>query len=89
MTDRELRRMSRSELIEILYQQKKIEEELRRELKEVSEKLESREMKIRKAGSIAEAAISIPGGMGRPEGAESAMPLHGFGISGEHDHRRP
>lgn len=61
MTDKELRRMSRQELVEIIYQQKKVEEALRKRLEAAEKKLNDREIKISNAGSIAEAALALNG----------------------------
>lgn len=59
MTDRELRKLSRSDLLELLLQQAKELEQLREELQDAREQLESREIKIARAGSIAEAALQL------------------------------
>lgn len=59
MTDRELRRLSRQELVELLYQKEKENQELRRALTEAQEALHDRELHLRKAGSIAEAALAL------------------------------
>ena len=59
MTDKELKKLSRAELLEILVEQSKEMEELRSELAEVKEQLNSREIKLGKAGSIAEAALGL------------------------------
>lgn len=59
MTDKELRKLSRAELLDVLLEQSKEMEELRSELAEVKEKLNSREIKLGKAGSIAEAALGL------------------------------
>jgi hypothetical protein len=59
MTDKELRKLSRLELLEILVAQSKQMEELQTELAIAQERLSTRELKINKAGSIAEAVISL------------------------------
>lgn len=59
MTDRELRRMSRSELLEMLIMQMKENEELKKRLEEVENELESRRITASEAGSIAEAALRL------------------------------
>ncbi len=56
---KELKRMSRQELIEIIYDMKKTEIALRKELEEAQEKLLDRQLRVETAGSIAEAALSI------------------------------
>jgi hypothetical protein len=59
MTDKDLRKLSRLELLEILVAQSKQMEELQTELEIANERLHTRELKINKAGSIAEAVISL------------------------------
>lgn len=59
MTDKELKKFSRAELLEILLEQSKEMEKLKSELAEVREQLNSREIKLGKAGSIAEAALGL------------------------------
>ena len=59
MTDKELRRLSRQELIELLYDTEKENRRLRQELAAAQEALASRELHLRKAGSIAEAALAL------------------------------
>jgi hypothetical protein len=59
MMDKELRRLSRLELLELLVVQSKQVEELQMKLAEVEDKLSRRELKIKKAGSIAESVVSL------------------------------
>lgn len=59
MTDKELRRISRGDLIEIIYQYQQRERELTTENTALKASLEARTTKIAKAGSIAEAALSL------------------------------
>lgn len=59
MTDKEFKRLRRSDLIDIIYEYQKNEEKMAAEIKELKEKLEAQEMKISKAGSIAEAVVSL------------------------------
>jgi hypothetical protein len=59
MTDKELRKLSRLELLELLVAQSQQMDELQTELALTQEKLSNRELKISKAGSIAEAVISL------------------------------
>lgn len=61
MTDKELRRLNRADLVDIICQMKQTEEQLRQQLEEANEALASRELKIQQAGSIAQAAISVNG----------------------------
>lgn len=59
MTDKEVRRLKRSELLEILVEQKKEIERLEKSLEEAEQKLHSREIMLQQAGSIAQAALQL------------------------------
>ena len=59
MTDKELHKLSRSELLEIMVEQQKEIERLQTELDQAKSLIESRKMLMRKAGSIAEASLRI------------------------------
>lgn len=59
MAEKELRRMSRTELIEIIYALKNDADRLEKENENLKEQLEKREIQIGEAGSIAEAAIKL------------------------------
>ncbi len=59
MADKELRHMSRTELIEIIYAVQQEEQLLRMENEELKKRLEDRQIRIEEAGSIAEAALSL------------------------------
>ena len=61
MTEKELKRLRRAELLEMLLEQTKEAEELKKELSESKKQLKSREIKLEKAGSIAEAALQVNG----------------------------
>lgn len=61
MTDRELRKLSRADLLELLLAQLKENEQLQRQLEEAEEKLASRTIEIENAGSIAEASLRLNG----------------------------
>ena len=61
MTDKELRQLGRRELLEMLIEQGKELQSLRDRLAEAERALQDREIKIRKAGSIAEAALQLNG----------------------------
>ena len=61
MTDQELRKLSRNDLLELLLDQAKEIEELRRELELANRKLAERKIMLEKAGSIAEAALQLNG----------------------------
>jgi len=59
MTDKEFKRLSRSDLIEIIYEYQKQEEIHLAEIEELKQKLAAQEVKVRKAGSIAEAVAEL------------------------------
>ncbi|MGE9860364.1 hypothetical protein ACQQ93_10480 [Lachnospiraceae bacterium SGI.256] len=61
MTEKELRRLSRRELLEMLIAQMEENEHLKRELEETQSKLQSKHIVIQNAGSIAEASLQING----------------------------
>ena len=60
MAERELRRMNRMELIEIIYALKQHEEELEQQnAKKLCRQLADRTLRLEQVGSIAEAALSL------------------------------
>lgn len=59
MTDKELKRLKRVDLFELLIAQSRENDRLRAELEETRSKLESRELTLERAGSIAEAALQL------------------------------
>jgi hypothetical protein len=61
MTDKELRKLNRLELLEILLAQQEEIERLQTQLAETQEKLDSKDLKIREMGSIADASLALTG----------------------------
>ena len=61
MTEKELRGLSRADLLELLIEQTKKNELLQQQLDEATAKLQSRELTISNAGSIAEASLQLSG----------------------------
>lgn len=59
MTDKELRRLGRSELLQMLISQMEENEALKKQIEKTEEQLRSRRIYADKAGSLAEAALSI------------------------------
>ena len=59
MAERELRRMSRTELIEIIYALKQHEEELEQQNAALQKQLDDRPLRLEHAGSIAEASLAL------------------------------
>ncbi len=61
MTERELRRLSRTDLLELLLAQRRENEQLRCVLDQTQAQLADRTIKIDKAGSLAEASLQLSG----------------------------
>lgn len=59
MTDKELRKLNRSELLELMLEQSREIDRLQAELEETREALQERNLKIKSCGSIAEAAAEV------------------------------
>lgn len=59
MTEKELRRLSRMDLLEMLLEQSREVERLQKELETVRKQLEDRRIMEQEAGSIAEAALRL------------------------------
>lgn len=59
MTDKEFKRLSRSELIEIIYQLQLKQEELAADNEKLEKALADRRLRVNKAGNIAEAALEL------------------------------
>ena len=59
MTDKELRKLNRSELLELMLEQSREIDKLQAELEETREALQERNLKIESCGSIAEAAAEV------------------------------
>lgn len=61
MISKELKRLSRRELVDIIYQLKKNEEQMREQIAALEAELQDRRIHLSVAGSIAEAATDITG----------------------------
>lgn len=59
MINKELKRLSRRELIDIIYQLKKNEQEMQEEIESLKNDLQDKRIRISTAGSIADAAMSV------------------------------
>lgn len=59
MNDREIRKLNRAQLIEIIYQLQLNQEELEAENKRLKEELEDKRLRVKKAGNLAYAALEI------------------------------
>ena len=61
MTDKELRRLGRAELIDILYELQKRNDDLTAQNLQLRQEQEDRQLHLEQAGSIAEAALRVNG----------------------------
>ena len=59
MISKELKKLSRRELVDIIYQMKKNEQQAQEEIAALQEALQDKRIRLAEAGSIAEAAVSI------------------------------
>ena len=59
MTDKEFKRLSRSQLIDIIYELQLKQDELSAENEKLSKELEDKRLRVSKAGNVAEAALEI------------------------------
>lgn len=85
MTDKELKRLSRAELLELLLAQTEEVERLRTELEDMKRQLEERRLQISQAGNLAEAALQINGVM---EAAQAAAEQYLLNISAMEEETR-
>ena len=61
MTDQELRRLSRADLIDIIYTLQQQKEQAEQQLAQAQAQLQDRQLRLAHASSIAEAALSLNG----------------------------
>ena len=61
MTDQELRRLSRADLIDLIYTLQQQKEQAEQQLAQAQAQLQDRQLRLANAGSIAEAALSLNG----------------------------
>ena len=59
MVRKELRKLNRQELIEIIYQMKKNEQQMQEQIAALQAELDEKRLRLSEAGSIAEAALSV------------------------------
>lgn len=85
MTDKELRRLSRSELLEMLIAQTEENDRLKIRLEQAEAQLRDRRISIDKAGSLAEAALSLNGVFQAAEAAAQQYLENIQRISGQQD----
>ena len=75
MTDKEFKRLNRSQLIDIIYQLLLKQEELTAENEKLSKALSDKRLRVDKAGNLAEAALEIHNVM---EAAQAAAAQQGM-----------
>lgn len=61
MTDRQLRKAGRTDLLRLLLEQRRENEKLRQQLSEMEERLRNRQITIDQSGTLAEAALKLSG----------------------------
>ena len=61
MTDRQLRKLNRTDLLKLLLEEKKESEALRKQLQEMQLQLECKQLNLNHSGSLAEAALKLSG----------------------------
>ena len=59
MTDKEIRKLGRPELLELLIEQTRRKEELEQQVTDLQAQLKSRDIRLSQAGSIAEASLQV------------------------------
>jgi hypothetical protein len=85
MTDKDLRRLSRGELLEMLIAQAAENDQLKNRLEQAEAQLRNRRIAIDKAGSLAEAALSLNGVFQAAEAAAQQYLENIERISGQQD----
>lgn len=85
MTDKDLRRLSRGELLEMLIAQAAENDQLKNRLEQAEAQLRDRRIAIDKAGSLAEAALSLNGVFQAAEAAAQQYLENIERISGQQD----
>lgn len=73
MLHKELKKLSRRELVDIIYQLKKNEQQMQGEIASLREALQEKRIRIANAGSIADAAASVAGVL---DAAQAAAELY-------------
>lgn len=69
MTEKELKKLNRAELLELLLVQTRETERLRKKLEKAQEELSDRYLRVQEAGNLAQAALAVNGVM---EAAQAA-----------------
>ena len=85
MTDRELKKLNRADLLELLLRERRENERLRSELDKANQKLSDRAILLENAGSISEAALRLNGIFEAAEAAAAQYLENVQRISGEEE----
>lgn len=80
LTNKELKKLSRKELLEMLVIQTRISEQLEKRVTKLEEQLEDKRIKIENAGNLAEAALKLSGVF---EAAQAAAEIYLESIKNE------
>jgi len=80
MADRELRRMHRAELIEIIYALKQSEDQLKAQNAALTAQLQDRQLRLEKAGSIAQAALELNNVFAAAQAAARTLDLDALAV---------
>ena len=87
MTEKELRRLSRADLLEMLIDQSEQLQELKTKYEQAEQALQQRQLSIQNAGSIAEAALQLSGVFDAAQDAADQY-LDNVRALAEHEERR-
>ena len=85
MTEKELKKLNRYQLLELIILQTEEMEKLKKELEETKAKLETQQIMMEKAGNIAEASLQLSGIF---ETAQKAADIYLESVKGYVDARR-
>lgn len=69
MVSKELKKLNRHELIEVIYQMKKNEQQMQEKIAALEAALEEKRLRLSQAGSVAEAAVSVSNVLGAAQEA--------------------
>ncbi len=79
LTDSEFRKLNRAELLEMLIEVVKENDELKRNIQDLTDRLESKELMISESGSLSDAVLKLNGVF---EAAENAVAQYMYNIEG-------
>jgi cell division septum initiation protein DivIVA len=82
MENKEIKKLKRTELLTLLLEVTQENEELKRQIAELTQQLNSREVAIEKSGSIAEAALQLSGVF---EAAQKAADIYLYNLKKAND----